>query len=85
MKAPRSLPPSMRHPNQASVTTDMALNIARLLKYGPRGLKSHPAPSLDEAIDLIQKHRASCSFNWKTGQLAEEVLRMSKGEEIAIL
>ena len=72
------------HPYHADVTVKSALNIARLLKYGPLPKASDPAPTVDEAITLINEERGDCGFNWITGAVSEEVLRLSRGEKVTL-
>lgn len=69
---------SLKHPFYGTTTED-ALEIARNLKYGPLPKADDPTPSLEEAIELINKERKTCGFNWITGRAAEEVLRLTQG------
>ena len=52
-----------------------ALNLARNLKYGPLPKPDDPLPTVEEAIQLIQRERRDCGFNWLTGEAAEQALR----------
>ena len=60
------------------MNTTEALSLARNLKYGPLPKTDDPLPSLDEAIDLIQRERRECGFNWLTGEAAEQALQTEK-------
>ena len=73
----------MNHPYDEKVTTETALRLARSTKYGPLPKPSDPTPTVDEAIELLEKERRTCGFNWITGTMAIEVLRATRGEEVA--
>jgi hypothetical protein len=72
----------MKHPYHEDVTTESALSIARILKYGPCPKPYDPTPTVDDAIELIHQERKTCGFNWITGTVSEEVLRLTRGEEV---
>ena len=74
----------MNHPHHPDVTTETALDIARNLKYGPLPKASDPKPSINESIGLINRERKACGFDWITGELSEEVLRLSRGEMVVL-
>jgi hypothetical protein len=78
-----SAPRSLKHPFHEDVTTETALEIARAIKYHPLPKPTDPAPSIAEAIELIAASRRSCGFNWITGRVSEEVLRLTRGEIVA--
>lgn len=69
----------MTHPHYENVTTDTALQIARSLKFGPLPRPEDPTPPIDEAITLIHEARGRIGFNWITGRVSEEVLRLDRG------
>jgi hypothetical protein len=72
---------NIKHPFRDYDTTE-ALSLATNLKYGilHRGLKE--TPGLDEAISLFENCATMKSCNWITGQIAVQVLKAAKGEEV---
>jgi hypothetical protein len=61
-----------------------AMALAYRLKKEELGLSDSSetaAPSLEQAIRLLSVERATCGFNWITGRVAEEVLRVANGEK----
>ena len=74
----------MKHPYRENVTTESALRIARQIKYGPLPKPEDPLPGVDEAIELIHQERGACGFNWITGAVSEEVLRLTRGEKVSL-
>lgn len=72
---------SMKHPHY-DYTLDDALRLAQSLKYGYLTTPFDMEPGIAEAIDLISQSREKCGFNWITGMVAEEVLRLANGEDI---
>jgi hypothetical protein len=57
------------------MTIERALALAHILKYGPFPKPGDPAPTVEEAIGIINEARGACGFNWLTGEAAENVLR----------
>ena len=49
------------------MTVNDALSMARNLRYGPLPKPDDPAPTVEEAIELIHEERRTCGFNWLTG------------------
>jgi len=72
---------SMKHPHY-DYTLDDALRLAQSLKYGLLTTPFDKEPCIAEAIDLILQSRGKCGFNWITGTVAEEILRLANGEDI---
>ncbi|MFZ4397441.1 MAG: hypothetical protein ACOYOU_17650 [Kiritimatiellia bacterium] len=71
----------MTHPHR-DYTTEQALELARQCKYGPLTKENDPTPTVDEAIEIIRNDPTMRACNWITGQVAIEVLRLSKGEKV---
>ena len=71
----------MKHPCR-NYTTEQALALARQCKYGPLPKKNDPTPTVDEAMEIIRGDPTMRSCNWLTGQVAIEVLRLSRGEKV---
>ncbi len=60
------------------MTVEKALELARVMKYGPLPKPDDPVPTAVEAIGIISEARGACGFNWLTGEAAENVLREAK-------
>jgi hypothetical protein len=71
----------VKHPYHDYATED-ALSLARDLKYGPLPKPTDPMPTIDEAIGIIKGDPRMKACNWITGQVAIEVLRLSRGEKV---
>ena len=56
-------------------TFGAALELARGLKHGPLPARVDPAPSPEEAIEIIGQERRTCGFNWITGEVAQAVIK----------
>ncbi|MEI7560604.1 MAG: hypothetical protein WCJ63_08425 [Actinomycetes bacterium] len=74
----------MKHPFR-DYTTEQALELARQCKFGPLPRDTNPTPTMDEAIEIIRNHPTMKACNWITGQVAIEVLRLERGEEVEFL
>ena len=72
---------SMKHPHY-DYTLDDALRLAQSLKYGLLTTPFDMEPGIPEALAIIIQSREKCGFNWITGKLAEEILRLANGEDI---
>ena len=71
----------MKHPYREYKTKD-ALSLARDCKYGPLPKPTDPTPTVDEAIEIIRSDPTMAACNWITGQVAIEVLRLTRGEKV---
>ena len=58
---------------------EQALELARQCKYGPLAKPTDPTPSIEKAIEIIRNDPTIKACTWLTGQVAIEVLEMSKG------
>jgi len=74
----------MKHPSR-DYTTEDALSLARDCKYGPLPKPDDPTPTVGEAIEIIRNHPTMKACNWITGQVAIEVLRLERGEEVSFV
>ena len=71
----------MRHPFR-DYTTEQALELARSCKYGPLPRPADPTPPVDEASEIIRDDPTMRACNWITGQVAIEVLRLTRGDRV---
>ena len=71
--------PIKKHPHR-DYTTEDALALARQCKYGPLPKPTAPTPTIAEAIEIIGSDPTMKACNWLTGQVAIEVLRLTKGD-----
>jgi hypothetical protein len=72
---------NIKHPYY-DLTLEDSLKMAKSLIYGPFMKVSDPTPSIPDALSAIRKSRQTCGFNWITGFVAEQILRVANGEKI---
>ena len=72
---------NIKHPVK-DYTTNQALELARICRASHLDGRNEPMPTVDEAIQIIKDNPTMKSCNWITGQVAIEVLRLTKGEKL---
>lgn len=74
----------MKHPYY-DYTTEKALEVARQCKYGIYEILRDdlrcPTPSIPEAIEILEAAWPRMGFNWLTGTVAIDVLKLELNPE----
>lgn len=73
----------MKHPFY-DYTTEDAIQLAKNLIYlGEPGVRQEdmPDPTYQEALETIQEAAKHQGFNWITGAIAAQILRIALGED----